>query len=136
MNRLFHVKLSRAFAIICVLASMTVFAERSSAASADPRLFGLWTLVDAEHIENIGMRVFFSPDGNFFMVDPRTQLGIVGNWTMGRAGLLVEISGNGKWARLWQAEVSFPDDYHMVLDVKDSQFSQPHRVTLQRIMIQ
>ena len=136
MNRLFPLKCSRAFAILCVLASMSVFAQRSSAASADPRMFGLWTLVDAEHIENIGMRVFFSPDGNFFMVDPRTQMGIAGNWTVGRSGLLVEVSGNSKWAKLWDADVSFPDNFHMVLNVGDSQFSRPHRVTLQRIMIQ
>lgn len=99
-------------------------------------MFGLWAVVDAEQIENIGMRVFFSPNGNFFMVDPVTQLGFVGNWTVGRVGLLVEISGNSKWGKLWEADVSFTDNYHMVLNVGDSQFSRPHRITLQRIMIQ
>lgn len=135
MQNLFHVKISRAFAILCVLASMSFFAERSSAASPDPRMFGPWAVVDTEQIENIGMRVFFSPDGNFFMIDPNTGMGFVGNWTVGRAGLLVDIAGNSKWGKLWDADVSFPDNYHMVLDVKDSQFSQPHRVTLQRLVI-
>jgi hypothetical protein len=36
---------------------------------------------------------------------------------------------------LWDADVSFKDDDNMVLDVKDSQFSAPHRVTLQRIKL-
>jgi hypothetical protein len=67
------------------------------------------------------------------MVDPKSQLGFVGSWTVGRAGLLVTIFGNSKWGKLWDADVSFPDNEHMVLDVKDSQFSQPHHVTLQRV---
>jgi len=99
-------------------------------------MFGPWAVVDTEQIENIGMRVFFSPDGIFFMIDPNTGMGFAGNWEMGRAGLLVEIAGNSKWGKLWDAEVSFPDNYHMVLDVKDSQFSHPHRVILQRLTIQ
>jgi hypothetical protein len=135
MNRLFPAKFSRAFAILCVLASMSVFAERSFAAAPDPRMFGPWAVVDTEQIENIGMRVFFSPDGIFFMIDPDTGMGFVGNWGVGRAGLLVEIAGNSKWGKLWDADVSFPDNYHMILDVKDSQFSHPHRVTLQRLTI-
>jgi len=136
MNSLFAVRFSRVLAILCVLASMSIFAERASAASPDPRMFGPWAVVDTENIENIGMRVFFSPDGNFFMIDPNSGMGFVGNWVVGRAGLLVEISGNSKWGKLWEADVSFPDNYHMVLDVKDSQFSHPHRVTLQRLAMQ
>jgi hypothetical protein len=136
MNRSFPVRFSQAFAILCVLASLSGFAERSCAASPDPKMYGLWTVVDTEHIENIGMRVFFSPNGNFFMVDPITLVSVVGNWTVGRAGLLVEIAGNSQWGKLWDADVSFPDDSHMVLNVGDSQFSRPHRVTLQRVTIQ
>ena len=135
MNRSFHVEFSRAFAILCVLASLSVLAERSFAASPDPRIAGPWAVVDTENIENIGMRVFFSPDGIFFMIDPNTGLGFVGNWRVGRAGLLVEIAGNSKWGKLWEADVSFPDNNHMILAVKDSQFSHPHRVTLQRLAL-
>jgi len=133
MNMSFPAKLSRVFAVLCMLAFMSVFAERASAASPDPKMFGPWIVVDTENVENIGMRAFFSPDGNFMMVDPKSQMGFVGNWTVGRAGLLVNIFGNSKWGKLWDADVAFPDDDHMVLDVKDSQFSEPHRVTLQRV---
>ncbi len=136
MNRFLHIGFSRTFAVLCVLVSLSVFAERSIAASPDPRMMGPWAVVDAEQIENIGMRVFFSPDGIFFMIDPNSGLGFVGNWVVGRAGLMVEIAGNSKWAKLWEADVSFPDSYHMVLDVKDSHFSRPHRVTLQRLAMQ
>jgi hypothetical protein len=135
MKGLLPAKLSRVFAILCVLASMSFFAERTLAASPDPRMYGLWTVVDAEHIENIGMRVFFSPNGNFVMIDPITQMSFAGNWTVGRAGLLVEILGNSNWGKLWDADVSFQDDSHMVLNVGDSQFSRPHRVTLQRVRV-
>ena len=133
MNMSFPVKLSRAFAVLCMLTFISFFAERSYATSPDPKMFGPWVVVDSENIENIGMRAFFSPDGNFMMVDPKSQLGFVGSWTVGRAGLLVTIFGNSKWGKLWDADVSFPDNEHMVLDVKDSQFSQPHHVTLQRV---
>ena len=135
MNRSFQVRFFRAFAILCMFAFMSVYAERSSAAAPDPMMFGPWVVVDSENVETIGMRAFFSPDGNFFMVDPRTQLGFGGSWMMGRAGLLVTIFGNSKWGKLWDADVSFPDADHMVLDVKDSQFSEPHHVTLQKIRL-
>jgi hypothetical protein len=133
MNTLFPVTFSRVFVVLCVLTFMSVFSERSSAASPDPRLFGPWAVVDSENIENIGIRAFFSPDGNFLMVDPRTQLGFVGSWMMGRSGLLVTIFGNSRWGKLWDADVSFPDNDHLALDAKESQFAQPHRVLLQRL---
>jgi hypothetical protein len=52
---------------------------------------------------------------------------------VGRSGLLVSIYGNGKWAKLWDADVSFEADDRMIVDVKDSQFAEPQRVVLQRI---
>ncbi|MGO9444174.1 MAG: hypothetical protein ACLPXB_05265 [Thiobacillaceae bacterium] len=134
MHLPFRSNFYRALAALCLLvAGLTGYAETASASAPDPRIYGAWMLVDAEHVENRGMWSFFSPDGNFFMVDPKTQLGMVGNWSMGRAGLLVNIMGNNQWGKLWDADVSFQDDNHMVLDVKESQFSPPHRVILQRI---
>lgn len=136
MNLSFPAKLFRPLALLCVLVLMSAFASRASAATSDPRMFGPWMVVDSENIENIGLRPFFSPDGNFFMVDPKTQLGFGGNWTVGRAGLLVNILGNSRWGKLWDADVSFPDAEHMILDVKESQFSPPHRITLQRVRLE
>lgn len=135
MHMPFQIKLWRTLAALCLLAFMGGLAEKASAASPDSRMFGGWLVADSENVENVGLRAFFSPDGNFFMVDPKTQLGMVGSWTMGRAGLLVSILGNSRWGKLWDADVSFKDDDNMILDVKDSQFSIPHRVTLQRIKL-
>jgi hypothetical protein len=127
------IKVSRVITVLCLLAFMSVLAGRAAAESADPRMFGPWTVVDAPSKANIGLRAYFSPDGNFFMVDPTTQLGFVGSWVVGRSGLLVSIYGNGKWAKLWDADVSFEADDRMIVDVKDSQFAEPQRVVLQRI---
>jgi hypothetical protein len=129
----FQVRLFHIFTVLYLFTALCVFSPQASATSPDPRMYGAWTVVNSENTENIGLRAFFSPDGNFFMVDPRTQLGFSGNWSIGRAGLLVSILGNSRWAKLWDADVSFPDNDHMALDVKDSQFSLPHRVVLQRM---
>lgn len=131
----FQISITRVFAVLCLLASMGGVAGKASAASPDPRMFGGWVVASSENVENVGLRTFFSPDGNFFMVDPRTQLGMVGSWTVGRAGLLVSILGNSRWGKLWDADVSFKDDDNMILDVKDSQFSAPHQVLLQRVKL-
>ncbi len=135
MHMPFQTSFARVFAILCLLAFTSSFAGRVSAASPDPRMFGPWLVTDSENVENLGLGAFFSPDGNFLMVDPRTQLGMVGSWMIGRSGLLVSIQGNSRWGKLWDADVSFKDDDHMILDVKDSQFAAPHRVTLQRIKL-
>jgi hypothetical protein len=133
VNMSFPIKVSRVIAVLYLLAFLSAFAGQAAAASPDPRMYGPWAVVDAENQANIGLRAYFSPDGNFFMVDPRTQLGFVGSWVVGRAGLLVSIYGNGQWAKLWDADVSFDGDDHMIVDVKDSQFAEPQRVVLQRI---
>ena len=129
------IQVTRVLVVLCLLAGMGGLAGKANAATPDPRMVGGWMVTDSENVENLGLRAFFSPDGNFFMVDPKTQLGMVGTWTVGRAGLLVSILGNSRWAKLWDADVSFKDDDNMLLEVKDSQFSIPHRVTLQRIKL-
>jgi hypothetical protein len=133
VNMKFSVRLMRVLAGLCLLASVGLYAQRAAAVSADPRMYGPWVVIKTPSQQHLGMRVYFSPDGNFFMADPRSKLGYVGNWEVGRSGLLVSIYGNGRWAKLWESDVSFKDKNHMMLDVKDSQFSSPHRVVLNRI---
>jgi hypothetical protein len=135
VNKAFPLRITRFLAVLCLLAGMGIFAQQASAESPDPRMLGGWVVVDTPSKENIGMRVFFSPDGNFFMVDPRTMLGYVGSWVIGRSGLLVSIYGNGRWAKLWDSDVSFEGNDRMIVDVKDSQFSSPHRVVLERVKL-
>jgi hypothetical protein len=133
VNTFFTAKFSRFFAVLCMLAFMGLLSEQATAASTDPRMFGPWVVQQAPMQENIGLRVYFSPDGNFFMVDAGTKLGLTGNWVIGRSGLLVSIYGNGKWARLWDADVSFEGNNKMIVDVKDSQVTLPQRFTLLRL---
>lgn len=83
--------------------------------------------------ENIGLHVYFSPDGNFFLVDPKTKIGMVGTWGVGRTGLLVNIYGNGKWAKLWDADIYFTGNDYLVVDVVDSQSTTQQRFSLLRV---
>lgn len=105
---------------------------QAGAAAPDPRIFGPWVVQQASSQENVGLRVYFSPDGNFFLVDPRTQLGMAGNWSISRSGLLVSIYGNGRWAKLWDANFALQDNDHMLVDVVESQISPPQRFGLVR----
>jgi len=95
-------------------------------------MFGPWAVQQASSQENVGLRVYFSPDGNFFLVDPRTQLGMTGNWSIGRSGLLVSIYGNGQWAKLWDANIAFQGNDQMLVDVVESQISPPQQFGLVR----
>jgi hypothetical protein len=133
VNMAFPTKITRFFALLCLLASLGVFAKQAAAATTETRIYGPWVVVKTPTMENVGMRVFFSPDGNFFMVDPTTMMGYAGNWEVGRSGLLVSIYGNGRWAKLWDADVSFDGKNRMTVDVKESQFAKPHRVILERL---
>jgi hypothetical protein len=133
MKMSFTARFSRLFAVLCMFAFMGLLSGQASAASADSRMFGAWLVKDAPVPENIGLRVFFSPDGNFFMVDPKSGLGYTGSWVVGRVGLLVSIYGNGKWAKLWDADISFKGDDEMSVDVKDSQVTLPQQFTLQKM---
>lgn len=133
MKAMLSARLLHALVALSLFVFIAVAPRPADAATPDPKMFGPWVVTDSENVENVGLRVFFSPDGNFLMVDPGTQMGFYGNWSVGRVGLLVNIIGSNRWAKLWEGDVSFADNDKMVLDVKESHFSQPHRVTLQRM---
>jgi hypothetical protein len=133
MNVSFPVKIFNVVALLVLIAFMGLTSGKASATSPDQRMFGPWVVQQSSSAENIGLGVFFSPDGNFFLVDPKTKLGFNGTWVIGRAGLLVSVFGNGKWAKLWDADVSFESDDKMIMEVQDSQVTVPQRVVLQRV---
>ena len=133
MTMSFSAGFSRFLATLSLLAFMGLAAGPAAAAAPDPRMFGPWVVQQASVQENIGLRVYFSPDGNFFMVDPKTKLGMAGSWVIGRSGLLVNIYGNGKWAKLWDADLVFSDNEHMTVDVVESQLTGQQRFTLLRL---
>lgn len=133
MNLSLPARLTRFLAALGLLAFMGLVATPAAAVSPDPRMFGPWVVHQAPVQENIGLRVYFSPDGNFFMVDPKTKLGLIGSWVVGRSGLLVSIYGNGKWAKLWEADIGFGGADTMTVDVVDSHLTAPQRFTLSKI---
>ena len=132
MNTSHTIPLSRFFAGLWLFALLGLSLQASAAAAPDPRMFGPWAVQQASSQENVGLRVYFSPDGNFFLVDPRTQLGMTGNWSIGRSGLLVSIYGNGQWAKLWDANIAFQGNDQMLVDVVESQISPPQQFGLVR----
>lgn len=134
MNISLPVKLINVAAMLLLLAFLGLASGKAhSATPPDQRMFGPWLVQEAASTENVGLRVFFSPDGNFFLIDPKTQLGFNGTWMMGRAGLMVSIFGSGRWAKLWEADVSFESDDKMIMEVKESEVTVPQRVVLQRL---
>jgi hypothetical protein len=133
MNISFPVRAFNIVAMLLLIAFMGLTSGKAAATSPDQRMFGPWQVQQASSAENIGLRVFFSPDGNFFLIDPKSKLGFNGSWMVGRAGLLVSVFGNGKWAKLWDADVSFESDDKMIMEVQESELTLPQRVVLQRI---
>jgi len=65
MNKSFPVVFSRFISALCLLAFMGLVAVRAGASTPDPRLYGPWIVQDSVAQENIGLQVYFSPDGNF-----------------------------------------------------------------------
>lgn len=127
-------KIVNVIALLLLLVFLGLASEKASAATpADQRMFGPWLVQEAASTENVGLRVFFSPDGNFFLIDPTTKLGFNGTWMVGRSGLIVSVFGSGRWAKLWDADVSFESDDKMIMDVRESQVTVPQRVVLQRL---
>lgn len=134
MHTSFPARIFNAVAGLMLIAVVGLVSGKASATSPEPRMHGPWVVQQASSSENVGLRVFFSPDGNFFLIDPKTGLGFNGTWMMGRSGLLVSVFGSGKWAKLWDADVSFDGTGDkMIMDVKESQVTVPQRVVLERI---
>jgi hypothetical protein len=98
------------------------------------RPVGPWVVVEAKDPANIGLIFYFSPDGTFGMVNPKTQVGVAGAYSVGRAGLMINVFGFGKSAEFMGGDASITGD-HMTIDVKRSGFMEPQRVVLQRVRV-
>lgn len=133
MNLSFPAKIFNFVAMLLLLSFMGLTSGKAFATPLDQRMIGPWVVQQSSSPENIGLGVYFSPDGNFFLIDPKTKLGSNGSWLIGRAGLIVSVFGYGRWAKLWDADVSFESDDKMVMDVKESQLTVPQRVVLHRV---
>lgn len=135
MSQLNLASLLRILALAAAVAWLAVHGQRALAqepAAQQPPPFGAWVVTDSGDPGNLGLRMVFSPDGMFLMVDPRTMIGVHGVYSVGRAGLIVNIIGYGRAAEFVNGTYSIDGDT-MKVDVKSSNFMRPQRVTLQRI---
>lgn len=138
MNILPRTLLNRALTLLCFAALMAGFSLSARAESAQPLPpppLGAWTVTQAASPSNVGLRMFFSPDGVFLMVDPRLGIGVAGSYTIGRTGLLINVFGYGRSAEFINGSYTLQGDV-LRIDVKRSGFMEPQQVVLQRMKLQ
>ncbi|MCS6786261.1 MAG: hypothetical protein NZ524_04380 [Thiobacillaceae bacterium] len=123
---------------LCVLALLTLgqgVRAETPAAPLQPPPLGAWTVVDAAAKANVGLRMYFSPDGVFLMVDPHSGLGVAGSYTVGRTGLLVYVFNYGRSALFINGDYTLQGDT-LRINVRSSGFMEPQQVVLQRMRLQ
>lgn len=127
----------RIFSLLLVAALLFVGVSGVSAQTLTniTPLLGAWTVTEAASNSNVGLRMFFSPDGVFLMVDPRSGLGVAGAYTVGRSGLLINVYGYGRSAEFINGDYTVQGDT-LRIDVKSSGFMEPQQVVLQRMRLQ
>ncbi len=125
------------FAVVLAvfMAFSAMHARADTPAPATPLPLGAWTVTKAASPTNVGLRMFFSPDGVFLMVDPRSGLGVAGSYTVGRTGLLVYVFGYGRSAEFINGTYTIQGD-ELRIEVKRSGFMEPQEVVLQRMRLQ
>jgi hypothetical protein len=117
-------------AMLALLALVTPL--RASAQIPVAPIVGPWVVTEATDAANVGLRFYFSPDGIFLLVDPKSQLGATGSYSLGRAGLTINVYGYGKAAYFLNGDALLTGDT-LVIDVKRSEFMGPQRIVLKRI---
>lgn len=128
----------RIFALLCVvvfLSGHALTARAQATQQLPPPPLGAWTVTQAASPSNVGLRMFFSPDGVFLMVDPRTGMGVAGSYTIGRTGMLIYVYGYGRSAEFIHGPYTLEGDV-LRIDVKRSGFMEPQQVVLQRMRLQ
>ncbi len=124
-----------ALSLFTALLMMSAPSVRAQAPANVAPLLGAWTVIDAASKSNVGLRMFFSPDGVFLMVDPRAGIGVAGAYTVGRSGLLINVYGYGRSAEFINGDFTVQGDT-LRIDVKSSGFMEPQQVVLQRMRLQ
>lgn len=119
-------------ALLAVL--VTVVAGLAQAQEDVQKPAGPWVVTEAQDASNIGMVFYFSPDGTFGLVDPKTKIGAAGTYSVGRAGLMINVFNVGKSAEFIVGDLSLSGD-NMVIDVKRSAVMEPQRVVLQSVKV-
>jgi len=122
---------SSAIFLLSLLALLTGHA-RAETVTLNP--VGPWVVTEAKDRANIGLIFYFSPDGTFGLIDPKTKIGAAGTFSMGHAGLMINVFNIGKSAEFIVGDLSISGD-NMAIDVKSSAFMDPQRVLLQSVKV-
>lgn len=126
---------SLALLLVTVLFVFGTVGARAQATANVAPLVGAWTVTEAASRSNVGLRMFFSHDGVFLMVDPRAGIGVAGAYTVGRSGLLINVYGYGRSAEFINGDFTVQGDT-LRINVRSSGFMEPQQVTLQRMRLQ
>jgi len=120
--------------LVTTLLIFGALGARAQAPANVASLVGAWTVTEAASKSNVGLRMFFSHDGVFLMVDPRAGIGVAGTYTVGRSGLLINVYGYGRSAEFINGDFTVQDDT-LRIDVRRSGFMEPQQVVLQRLRL-
>jgi hypothetical protein len=125
---------SRIFVVLMLSVFLFLLAGQARAQVVDQKPVGPWVVTETKDGANVGLIFYFSPDGTFGMVDPKTLLGVAGTYSIGRTGLLIHTFHYGTSAEFIAGDVVLTGST-MTIDVKRSSFMQPQRVVLQSVKL-
>lgn len=134
MPALSVVNRSRFLTALLLSVFLLLFAGQARAQVVDQKPVGPWVVTETKDGANVGLIFYFSPDGTFGMIDPKTLLGVAGTYSVGRAGLLIHTFHFGKSAEFMVGDMVLSGTT-MTVDVKRSSFMAPQRVVLQSVKV-
>jgi hypothetical protein len=134
MSALSVVNKSRFLAALLLSVFLFMLAGQVRAQAADQKPVGPWVVTETKDGANVGLIFYFSPDGTFGMIDPKTLLGVAGTYSIGRTGLLIHTFHYGTSAEFMAGDMVL-SGATMTIDVKRSSFMGPQRVVLQNVKV-
>lgn len=134
MSALDSVNPSRLLIALLLWAFLAFFAGQARSQVVDDRPVGPWVVTEAADTSNVGLIFYFSPDGTFGLIDPKTLIGAAGTFSVGRTGLMISVFNIGKSAEFIVGDITMSGDT-MTVDVKRSAFMEPQRVVLQSVKV-
>ncbi|MGK2951888.1 MAG: hypothetical protein ACSLEZ_05830 [Thiobacillus sp.] len=127
-------KTSRSAIALFLFISFALLVGQARAETVNPNPVGPWVVTEAKDSSNIGLVFYFSPDGTFGLIDPKTRIGAAGTYSIGRAGLMINVFNIGKSAEFITGDFNVSGD-NMTIDVKQSAVMAPQRVVLQVVKV-
>jgi hypothetical protein len=127
-------KTSRSAIALFFFISLVLLAGQARAETVNPNPVGPWVVTEAKDSSNIGLIFYFSPDGTFGLIDPKTRIGAAGTYSIGRAGLMINVFNIGKSAEFITGDFNVSGD-NMTIDVRNSAVMVPQRVVLQVVKV-